>query len=177
MSARAALRYAKSLLELAKEQGKLDEVHKDMLLFSKVCDENFAFVLMLRNPIVNHPKKKAVLNGLFKANTDPLTMAILDITTRKNREKLLPLIAKEFHYLYNIEKGIQEASVTTSFELDDSLRKKFNEIVKEISKGKTVSLEERINEDLIGGYLLKVGDKQVDESISNKLKKLRLELS
>ena len=177
MSARSASRYAKSLLELARDKGKLDEVHQDMLLFNKVCDENFAFVLMLRNPIINHPKKRAVLHGLFKSKTDPLTMAILDITTRKNREKLLPVIAKEFHYQYNIERGIQEASITTTFELDDSLRKKFNEIIIEISKAKTLSLEEKIDENIIGGFLLKVGDKQVDESISNKLKQLRLKLS
>lgn len=176
MSARVASRYAKSLLELAKEQGKLDVVHKDMLLFTKVCEENFPFVLMLRNPIVNHEKKKLVLHGIFESKTDALTMAILDITTRKNRESMLPQIAREFHYQYNVEMGIQEANVKTAFELDDELRKKFNDIVSEISSGKTIELDEEVDKEIIGGFLLKVGDIQIDESISSRIRKLKLEL-
>lgn len=174
-SYRVAARYAKSLLELAKDQDKLDEVHKDMRLFDHVCKDNRNFVLLLKNPIVNHWKKRAILHAIFEGKVNDLTMAILDITTRKNREGLLPVIAGEFHLQYNVLKGIQEATVVTHFELDESLRNSIKEIVKKISKGNTVELTEKVDEDIIGGYLLKVGDTQVDDTLASKLKELELE--
>jgi len=174
-SFRVASRYAKSLLELAKDQNKLEEVNEDMRLIDQVCRENHDLVLLLKNPIINHSIKKTVLHALFEGKINDLTMAILDITTRKNREPLLPLIASEFHLQYNHLKGIQEASVTTSFALDDSLRKKINDIVIKISKGNSVELTEIVDESIIGGYLLKVGDTQLDDTLSSKLKELDLE--
>ena len=90
---------------------------------------------------------------------------------------MLPMIAKEFHIQYNIEKGIQEATITTAFDLDEDLKKKFSEIVSELSSGKTVDLGVKINTDIIGGFQLKVGDLQIDESISSKIRKLKLELN
>src|SRR5215204_2067632 len=98
---RAASRYVKSLLGLAVEKNVLDQVHQDMLLFSKVVDENKNFGLMLNNPIIKHDKKRDILEALFKGKVNPITMAILDIITKKNREPLLPAIAREFHNAYN----------------------------------------------------------------------------
>src|SRR5687768_11131155 len=101
---RAASRYVKSLLGLAVEQNALEAVHADMQLFAKVCAENRQFVLLLHNPIVKHDKKRDILERVFKGKVHPLTMAIFDIITRKNREPLLPAIAREFHVAYNVYK-------------------------------------------------------------------------
>jgi len=174
-SFRVASRYAKSLLELAKDQKKLETVHDDMRLIDQVCKDNHEFVLLLKNPIINHGKKKSILHDIFEGKVDDLTMAILDITTRKNRESLLPLIASEFHLQYNHLMGVQEASITTYFALNDSLREKIKEIIKNIGKGSSVELTEIVDENIIGGYLLKVGDTQIDDTLSSKLKELDLE--
>src|SRR5688572_7171171 len=111
---RAASRYVKSLLGLAVERNVLDEVHQDMLLFSKVVEDNREFELLLKNPIVKHDKKRDILERLFKGKVNPLTLAIFDIITKKNREPILPAIAREFHNSYNEYKGIGKAVVTTA---------------------------------------------------------------
>jgi F-type H+-transporting ATPase subunit delta len=171
---KAASRYVRSLLGLAQEQGVLDEVHKDMQLIAKTCDESFELVALLRSPIIKHDKKKAILEKIFKGKVHNLTLAIIDIITRKNREPLLPIIAAEFHNAYNDFKGIQKAYITTTIPLDQELRKEIEQMVKKLSGKKTIELEEKINKDLIGGFILNVGDKQVDASISNKVRGLKL---
>src|SRR4051812_11062849 len=119
---RVASRYVKSLLELAVQQNALDDVHKDMQLFSKTCRENRDFVTLLRSPVIRHEKKRAILEKLFTGKVNKLSLAIMDILTYKNRESLLPLIASEFHNAYNVYKGVGKASVTTTVPMDSELR-------------------------------------------------------
>ncbi|WP_226389992.1 ATP synthase F1 subunit delta [Penaeicola halotolerans] len=173
-STQVASRYAKSLLGLALERGVLEEVNRDMQFFSSTCKLNPDFVLMLKNPIINHSKKLSILKAIFADKVDQLTFSFFEIITRKNRESDLPAIATEFHHQYNVQSNVQEATITTTFVLTQELREKFRSIVKEIS-GKEVELLEKVNPDLIGGYILKVGDRQIDESISSHLKALRVE--
>lgn len=175
--ARAASRYVKSLLDLAIEQKALENVHTDMLFFSKVSDENKAFQLMLKSPVIPHDKKRAILAKLFQGKVHKLTMSFFDIITKKNREPLLPVIAKEFHNAYNDFKGIGKATITSAVPLDEKLRKEFEELVKKYSDKKQVELVEKVDPEMIGGFVLNVGDKQIDASIKNKLKALKLTFS
>lgn len=177
MDSRAASRYVKSLLDLAVEQKVLDQVHNDMLLFSKVVDENRAFGLMLRNPVIKHDKKRDVLEAIFKGKVHSLTMAFLDIITRKNREPILPVIAKEFHNSYNEYKGIRKATITTVVPLDAKLRAEFETLVKTYSDKKQVELIEKIDKDMIGGFVLNIADRQIDASIKNKIAALKVKFS
>jgi len=170
---RVASRYVKSLLSLAVEQGVVEAVHTDMLFFDKVCHTNRDFVLMLNSPIIRHEKKKEILNKLFSGRVHALTMSIIEILTRKNREPLLPAIATEFHNVYNVYKGIGKASVISTVPVDDKLRAQLEVIVKKLSNMKQVELEEKVDKDLIGGFILNVGDRQIDASIKNKLKTLK----
>jgi len=174
---RAASRYVKSLLGLAVEKNLLEEVHNDMLLFSKVVDENRQFELMLHNPIIKHDKKRAILQQLFEGKVNALTMAIFDIITKKNREPILPAIAKEFHNAYNLYKGIGKATVVTAVGMDAELRNRIEGIVKEISHTRQVEIIEKIDPKIIGGFVLNVGDRQIDASIRSKLKALRVKFS
>lgn len=173
---RVASRYVKSLLGLAVEKGALDKVHNDMLMFSKVCEENRSFTLMLHNPIIKHDKKRDILEALFKGKVHTLTLAIFDIITRKNREPLLPAIAKEFHAAYNEYNGVGEATITTAIPMDSKLRSEIEKIVKRISDKKQVEIEEKVDAGMIGGFVLNVGDRQIDASIKNKLNALKVKL-
>ena len=174
---RVASRYAKSLLGLAEEQGALEKVHADMKLFLSVCKENRDFLLLLKNPNVNHDKKRAILQAIFKGKVNDITLAIFDIITKKNREAVLPEIAQEFEHQYNISRGIEEATVTTAVPLTKELRAEIEKLVKKIGHKKEVELTEIVDEDLIGGYILKVADRQIDDSIKSKLKALELKFS
>lgn len=174
---RAASRYVKSLLGLAVEQNVLDQVHNDMVLFDSVVKKNRGFYLLLRNPIIKHDKKREILEKLFKGKVHGLTMAIFDIITKKNREPLLPAIAEEFHHAYNEYKGVGRASVTTAIPLDAQTRAEFEKLAVKYSDKDKVELLERVDADMIGGFVLNVGDRQVDASIKNKLKSLKVKFS
>jgi F-type H+-transporting ATPase subunit delta len=171
---RVARPYAKSLLELAQEKGRLDEVKKDMALFVQICIDNHAFVSVMKNPIIPHDKKQNILDTLFKGRVSDLTMSMFKILTRKNREAYLYDIAKAFTEQYNVFKGIEIAEVTTTYPLTEDQKKNFVNMVSQ-RDGKKVDLKEIIDETIIGGYILKVGDKQVDESIKTKLQRLKSE--
>lgn len=174
---RVASRYVKSLLSLAVEQNSLDAVHKDMLSFSEVVKQNRDFSLMLRNPIIRHDKKREILEKVFAGRVNKLTMAIFDIITSKNREPLLPAIAEEFHHAYNVYKNVGEATVTTAVPLDATLRAEIEKIVKKLSDKKEVEIKEKVDAEMIGGFVLNVGDRQIDASIKNKLKALKVKFS
>jgi F-type H+-transporting ATPase subunit delta len=170
-----ALRYAKSLIDLAQEQKVLEAVYQDMLFFAKVADENRGLMLALKSPVVRHDKKLAILEGVFKKNVHPVSYTIFNIITQKNREAIMNSIATEFVKLYDERKGIVKAHITSSMPLTAELRKQFIKIVADAT-GNTVELEEKVDEKLIGGYILRVGDRQVDASIRKQLNDLKLTL-
>ncbi len=99
-------------------------------------------------------------------------MSLFEIIVRKNREGHLPQIAKEFKAQYLELKGILSGEVTTPFAISDELRTQFKGIVSK-AYGKDVELKEKVDKDIIGGFVLKVGDKQIDESVKSKLQRLK----
>ncbi len=170
-----ALRYAKSLISLAQEQKVVDAVYSDMALFKKVADDNRNLMLALRSPVVRHDRKMAILEKVFKDKVNPVSYSIFTIVTKKNREAIMYGIADEFIKLYDDAKGIVKAQIISAVPLTADLRQEFVKIVADAT-GKTVELEEKTDEKLIGGYLLRVGDRQIDASIRKRLNDLKLKL-
>jgi len=168
---RVASRYAKSLIDLAQERGELEVIHQDMLLIEQTCEQSRDLRLMLKNPIIKHDQKLKALASIFSSKVSALTTAFLQIISKKNRNSFLFSISKEFHSQYNELKGIEKAVVTTTQSLDPALRDEFKTMVEKISS-KKVELEETINEELIGGFVLQIGDKQLDRSIKTQLQAL-----
>lgn len=172
-NSRVAHRYARPLLELAEEQGVLEQVKTDMLSIGNLCESNREFTLMLKSPIIPHQKKAEILKAIFVKRVHPLTSKFLEIITRKNRENVVPDVALEFAHLYNDKMGFQEATVVSSLQLDKSARTMVEKLVSDIS-GKKAILKEKLNPELIGGYILKLGDLQIDDSVSGKLNDLKI---
>ena len=173
---RIAIRYATPIIELAEEKKLLDKVKADMESFVSVCSENRDFSLMLKSPIIPHQRKADILKKVFGGKVNDLTLQAFEIITRKNREDLLENIAEEFLHLYNVKMGLEEVSVTTSFELDAGMRKAFEKLAKDVT-GKDPILKEKVDPEILGGYILKLGDRQIDESVSGQLKELKLKFS
>lgn len=174
---KVASRYAKALLELAVEKNQLEEVNRDVNQLLDIAAQNREIVLLLNSPIVNSDKKHNVLKALFEKSGNAITLSFFDIVTRKNRSNNLISTAKEFKKQYNQHMGIQVAEVTTTFALTDDMKEQFKSVVKEISGLEKVELVEKINKELIGGFVLKVNDKLLDDSISGKLRLLKLEFA
>ena len=173
---RIAKRYAKSLLELAIEQNSLENIFEDVKLLNKTLTDNRQLYLALTNPVVKHAQKGKILNQLFVNRFNVLTMSFINIICKKGRTSILPFVYKEFENQYNIFKGIENATVITASAIPGELRNDFIRVIQQISNAKEVVLEERLNPDIIGGFILKVGDKQIDDSISGRLKSLRNKL-
>jgi F-type H+-transporting ATPase subunit delta len=169
-----AKRYNKSLIDLAMEMGVLEEVHNDMLLVDKVIRENREFGMMLKSPVISHQKKVGVMAEIFGDKVSKMTMSLFEIISRKNREDILPEIARLFHEQYNAQKGITEANVITQYPIDDSERKTFVDLVKQTTGAKTVVLNEMTDPEIIGGFILRIGDKQIDHSLRRKLNELKI---
>ena len=174
---RAASRYVKSLLDLAIEKKVVEEVHKDMLLFSEAASNSRPLELLLHSPVIKHYKKLEILRKIFGGKVNSLTMAFFEIITQKNREPILVSVAREFHNAYNAYKGIGKATIISATPLDTKLRGEIETLVKKYSDKKQIELIEKVDADLIGGFILNIGDRQVDASIKSKLKTLRVDFS
>ena len=174
---RIATRYAKSLLELSIETNKLEKVYGDMEMIYGLCKESRAFLNFIKNPIINSYKKLGIFKSLFEERVDKLSYKFIDIVTRKGREDILPEIGEQFIKEYRIYKKIEIVNITTPIELDEDLKKEFIALSKRlIGKKKKVELKEKVDEDLLGGFVLRIGDKQIDDSVSSKLRDLRKKL-
>lgn len=175
-SGRIAARYAKPLLDLAEEKKILDQVKEDMESFSSICKGNRDFALMLKSPIIPHKKKAEILKMAFGGKYNDLTIQAFDLMTRKNREGILESVADEFVSLYNKKKGISNVSVTTAFELDSGLKKSFEKLAKDITGNEPV-IEGKIDKEILGGFIMKFEDKQIDDSVRGRLNELKLKFS
>ena len=171
-----ASRYAKSLLGLAKEMGVLKEVNEDMKLFASVCEENRELPVLFRNPIVPSHKKSAILKSLFAQKMNKLSMSFFEIVASKGREKFLFDISKSYTGQFKILNGIRTAEIISASGLDDKLRAKVYEMLKD-SNNSEVELHEKIDKDMIGGFILRIEDKQYDASVSSDLRKLARQFS
>ncbi len=173
---RAAVRYAKALIELALEQGVLEKVFEDMKLIHTVCTNNHAFAVLLKSPIIKTDKKQSILSEVFKGKISKLSELFIQLLTAKKRESYLDTIAEEFLKQYKEHKKILSAVVTTAFGIDEELRKKLLDVIKDGGQSE-VELIEKTNDKLIGGFTLQVGDNRVDASIAKQIRKLAIEFS
>ena len=168
---RVTLRYAKSLLELAVEQSQLDACKADMEAVVAACKESKDLSLLLKSPVVKTDKKVAILNEVF-ASFGTLSKSFINIITNKKREMLLEEIAERFLLVYNQHKGIESAVVTTAIPLDNDLRAAIQGFVEKHGGGQ-VELTEKVDEKLIGGAVIRMGDKQLDASVLRQINDLK----
>ncbi len=173
---RIASRYAKSLLNLCIEQGQLDLVQADMKLLDEAMDANRDLRVMLASPVVKADKKIDILNMIFKDKLSVVTMSFITLLAKKGREGLLHEVAESFNLQVHTHKGIAEAVVTSAVALDPSSRQRILDSAIKLA-GSKVELQEKVDASLIGGFILKVGDKQIHSSLVNRLKLLRREFA
>ena len=171
-----ASRYAKSIIDLAVEQKVLEEVKTDIEVFVNTCRANPALQAILKNPIISLDKKASILDGLFAGKLNKMILSFFKIVIRKGRSEILYATGKEFLNQYNLIKNIVQARVTSASALSAENIKEIKDVVKEATKGE-VNLTAEVDPDLIGGFILKVGDKQFDASLSSKLNKLKKEFA
>lgn len=177
MSNKAASRYAKSLIDLSTERNALEEIKNDMVFFEDVVDTNSELEAILKNPIVPLDKKAGILNDIFGNKVHQITNSFLKLVVNKGRSAILFDTAKQFINQYNDIKGIVTAEVTSAIAITDANRTEIVALVKKELGANEVIIKEKVDEKLIGGFILKVGDKQFDASIAGRLHKLKKEFA
>lgn len=173
---KAASRYAKSLLSLAVERNETENAFRDMKLIDDTCDVNHDLQLFLKSPIVKADKKQEVMNAVFGAKLSPLTAGFMKLIIRHRREDLFHEIADSFVKQYREYKNIGVAEIITATPLSTDLKSK---IIAQLKKqeGREMEVIEKIDVNLIGGLVIRIGDKQFDGSISRKLSDLKRDFS
>ena len=172
---RAAIRYAKGVLSLAQEQKAEEAVNNDMKTIVGTIAQSNELSQMLQSPVIKSSDKKAVLTSVF-SNVNENIVNLIDTLISNKRLALLNDVASSYVTLYNQLRGSQVATVTTAVALSDALKKKVLAKVKELT-GKDAEVENIIDESILGGFILRVGDKQYNASIANKLNKLKREFT
>ncbi|WP_336066672.1 ATP synthase F1 subunit delta [Mesoflavibacter sp. CH_XMU1404-2] len=172
---RAAIRYAKAVLSLATDNNTADAVNTDMELIKNTVAESKDLKDMLYSPVIRSSVKKAALLEIFK-NANKATVNLIDVLIANKRTSLLPEVASSYVTLFEQQKGNQIAEVTTAVPLTKELEEKVLEKVKELT-GKETAITNIVDEDILGGFILRVGDTQYNASIANQLSKLKREFT
>lgn len=171
-SFKAAYRYANALYEVATERGEAELILNDILFIRKAADSNRELRRMFGSPAVKPYKKFQVIKAIFENKITPTTLALLGMLTSKHRETLTPEIVDAYRSIYNDKHNIVTANITTATPIDDAMRTQIKAQIAGITK-KEVILEEKTDAKIIGGYIIRVGDKQDDKSLKSKLTKLQ----
>lgn len=171
-----ASRYAKSLIDLAEEQKQVEKVKQDMDLFHETLKHNPELKAVLANPIISHQKKTAILEDVFGKRVTKVTLSFFKLMVNKGRGDVLFFTSQEYINLYDIKNNIITARVTSATELSAANKSKLIAEV-EAATGGMVKLETKVDASLIGGFVLTVGDRQVDTSLANDLNRLKKEFA
>ena len=168
---RAAVRYAKAILELAKDQNNADAIFAAMQSIKDTVAESKELNDLLNSPLVKSDVKKSALKAVF-ANSNTIIEGLFDTLVNNKRVSILPDVATSFIALYKQDKGAQVATVTTAVPLSADLEAVILAKVKELT-GKEADLESVVDESIIGGFVLRVGDLQYNASVSSQLANLK----
>ena len=173
LNPRLAGRYAKSLLTLAIEKNQLSTAYNDMEYLNAVSKANKEFVVVLKSPVISPEKKEAIIQAVVKGKISDLTFLFIRLLIRKGREMNLPEIATAFIEQYKAHEHIYPVKLTTAVPVSDAVMQDIVNRVKSQSNLNNIELTAVVDESLIGGFVLQIGDTLVDASISYDLNVIR----
>jgi F-type H+-transporting ATPase subunit delta len=167
--------YARSLFEVAQDQGQLDEIHEQLDEFSDVLSENRQLQLFFFSPYFSSDEKK---NGVAKVidGGNEYFVRFLELLAEKHRLPVLFRIRREFDSLWAKEQKLLEVSVTSAVDLDEETVKGIGKKIEE-QTGNRVELAAHVDPDLIGGLVIRVGNMVLDASVRNRLERLRRQVA
>jgi len=174
-STRAAIRYAKAILDLADSKGMAEVVNNDMKLIASTINGNLELSTFIQNPTTKVEVKESALLEVF-AGINGVTKGLFHLLFENKRFEILEAIALEYSKLSDIMNGVEVAQVTTAVPMDEVLGAKVIAKIATLSD-KKVSIENIVDPSVIGGFILRIGDKQYNASVANRLQVLKRELS
>lgn len=174
-STKSAIRYAKALLELSIENSNLNEVSSDMKRIVESSNETHDFKVFLNSPVIKSDKKIEILKVLFDG-FEKLTSSFIDLITKNKREYLLVEIAEAYLYLLKKHQQIVPVSIKSARKLEkETLDQILNKMKSHVEGDFEVT--EEVDESLIGGFIVRMDDKQIDASVLTQLNRMKQELA
>lgn len=172
---RAAIRYAKAILDIATASGKSEAVNADMKSITAALAESHELQVFLSSPVVRLEAKKNALLEIF-AGVQQETQSLFQLLFTNKRFEILGAIAKQYAHLYDESIGVEIAKVTTAIPMTPELESKIMTKIAELST-KKITVENIVDPSIIGGFVLRVGDKQYNASVAAKLNELKREFA
>jgi F-type H+-transporting ATPase subunit delta len=173
LNSRLAGRYAKSLMDIAVEQKTVEPIYQDMLGLQKIFNENRDLIALVQSPIIATDKKQSIFKAIFGGKINTITEQFINLIADKKREYFLPEIVKSFIAQYKEANHINTVSLTTAHELDEATKALILKNITEQLKGKTIDLHHKVDESLIGGFVLESNNNLFDASIARDLKDIQ----
>ena len=171
-----ARRYAQALYQEAAAQGVTDAVDADVQILGETMDDSRELKLFFESPVISRDKKEAVIGKLFDGKVDDLVVRLMKLLVQKGREDVLPAVIEQYADLRDERLGQVEALVRTAMPMEydetEDLRKAL-----EAKTGKKVRLRIEVEPDLIGGVVVRIGDRVYDGSVQHQLETLRDQLA
>ncbi|QSB27303.1 ATP synthase F1 subunit delta [Flavobacterium sp. CLA17] len=174
-STRAAIRYAKAILDLADSKGVAETVNNDMKLIASTIGNNAELSTFIQNQTTKVEVKESALLEVF-ANVNGVTKGLFHLLFENKRFEILEAIALEYIKLFDESNGVETAKVTTAIPMDAALEAKVLAKVATLSD-KKITIENIVDPSIIGGFILRIGDQQYNASVANRLQVLKRELS
>ena len=176
MSTRAAIRYAKAVLDQANHAKISEVVFGDMKSIQQTLAGSKELRVVLQSPVVKAEDKKQALLQIFEKNSD-VTKGLIQILSSNKRINLLGSVAGAYVDLYNNSKGVKVATVITAVAITPEIQATVLSKVKQMTGSENVTIHNTIDDSIIGGFILRVGDLQYNASIANQLGNLKREFS
>ena len=175
MAGRAAIRYAKAVLGLAKDRDLTEVINDDMLFIKSTIADNEELDSALKSEVIKNDVKKKILADVF-SQANEVTKGLFDVLITNKRIDILVDVAEKYNRLYDEFTGKEKATVITAVPMTSELEMKVLAKIKELTD-KAVELENIVDETILGGFILRVGDKQYNASIANQLNRLKREFT
>jgi F-type H+-transporting ATPase subunit delta len=170
---RLAARYAKSILDLALEKGELENVHNDMFFLAEACRSSNELVGLLKSPVIKADKKGKIMDAITAGRVSPITTAFIKLLLQKEREGYLPEIAFAFAEQYKVYKGIRTVKLTTAVPVSEEVKQAILQKVRAERQVQQIELNTEVRAELIGGFILEIGDLRADSSVAFELNNIR----
>lgn len=173
LNPRISSRYAKSLIDLAIQTGRLGQIYQDALLLQTILKNSRDLLSLVRNPIVSADRKSKIFRTIFSGKVDEITEKFCQLLISKGREAFLPEIAGDLVFQYQQIKNINRVSITTALKIEPEMEQAILKKIRESTPLENVALETKVDEALIGGFVLETGGNLFDASIQKDLKDIR----
>lgn len=172
---RAARRYAKGLMLFANETNQAEQINREMIGLRESIKESRELAAFLASPVLDSKRKNAIGAELFK-DFSPVVQNFIKLVVNQGRERYLRDISSQFTLLYNAQNRISIMEITSAVKLEDEMVKEIIEAAKsKINTTDSFEIESKIDPEILGGFILRVGDKQIDSSVRSKLNRLKKE--